>query len=119
MGRWIWYRGRCRARASECGWTWCGRPPALVVPLIGNVQHVPARLAVDSIRIVLLQAALWAGEVYLVGPEDRLRQAYEKRDADDHDDDRGQLAAGARQGDVAEAGGGHRCDSEVERVDVT
>ena len=87
-------------------------------PLIGDFQQVPAGLAMHGIRLMPLQPAMRAFVEHLVRPEHRLRKLHEKRDADDHGDDRGQLAGDAGQRDVAEAGRRDRRDGEIERVDI-
>lgn len=51
-----------------------------------------------------------------MGPDDRLGQSDNEGNANDHGDDRRELSDIARQRDVAEAGGRHRGDSDVERV---
>src|ERR687897_2914718 len=94
------------------------RPPTVAssVIIVGDVQHVAARLAMDSVKLVTLQPALRTGVEHLAArAEYSLRQAQEQCDPDEHHEDREQFTAGAaHEGDVAEARGGKRRHREIE-----
>ena len=92
-----------------------GRSTGRLTPVVRDVRHAPARLAVDGVGGVAQQTALQARMPRLAaGPERGLGEAEEQRDADDHHGHRGQFAGGAAdQGDVAEAGGGERRQSRA------
>lgn len=55
--------------------------------------------------------------MHLIGSNDRLGETNEQRDANDHCDDRGELAEGARERDIAEAGRRHRRNREIQCID--
>lgn len=78
--------------------------PRILVAFVGDVEDMPAGLAVDGVGFMPLKAALRARKKHLVGTEERLRQPDEQRYADDHGDDGGELAGDTRQDDVTEAG---------------
>lgn len=77
---------------------------------------MPAGLAVNSIDLVPLQTTFLASVGNLVGPDDRLCEPDKEGDADNHGDDRRELAKWARQRDVAKSRRGHRRDREIESV---
>src|SRR5918993_2533437 len=88
------------------------------VIIVGDVQHVAACLAVDSVKLVTLQPTLRTGVEHLAArAEYSLRQAQEQGDPDEHHKNREQFTAGAaHESDVAEARGGKRRHREIERI---
>src|SRR5215207_7954675 len=86
--------------------------------VVRDIQHVAASLAVDGVRFMALQPALRARIEHVAArAEHGMRQAKEQGDPDDHHGDREQLAAGADERDIAEAGGRERRNREVESID--
>lgn len=91
---------------------------ALVHTLGFDMQQLTAVLAMHRVGVVAGEPALWAFVAYLAWAKDGLQQSQKQRDAEDHDQYRQDVPAGADQGDVAKAGGSESGDSEVEGVEV-
>ena len=92
--------------------------PSEHVALVGDVQHLAAGLAVDSVGFMLLQAANRAGKPNLVRLQQGAQQAQEQGNPEDHNDDGDQSAAGSSQRDISKACRRECRDGKIERIDV-
>jgi hypothetical protein len=86
--------------------------------VVWNLQKITTCLAMHSIRIVALQRALRASVIYLRWPEDRLPNAHEQGDADNHGGDRCEFTPNPRQDDITKPCCCDRSYGEVKRIDV-
>ena len=83
-----------------------------------DMQDRAAMFAVNGIRLMPAKSARRAFITHLFGPENSLDQAQKERDTEYHDQYRQQMATGAHEDNVAEAGRRQCCYREVKGIGI-